>query len=459
MPYKGEFANKTAHIDFVKNPDVRAFLKSCEYLTQPSPEEAKRIVAPFREPPRPANISLPAHVLAVDGSPHEASHDALLPSTKIGFIKIGAVLFSLHEYGSLRSGRYVDPFRVARLQDNNASLTFVVPSSNIRIRGKKSVRDSFRAALDAQFLAEATRFDSDNFHTSLRSTLFHLAHRRPDDMGTGDPFRLKLHKCPTCKKGPIELEDKPEQQYCPHCEAEVYPTDCLRLWEEINDYQSNQLAITRLMMLLEHLLPIHYMRFIAEKDLSALSKMAFFVDGPLAIFGTAAWLHRSIMDYLAEMRNRLGRPVLMIGLVKTGQVVDHVNLLDRFIPKNRLLAIDDDYRYKYILAGRDPAGNGFGYETYYGQDFILKTQSGRTFVFCLPYPFPNKNLPGTSFLEKKVEWDQYPQLATVVHLIEQLESDLYRNAVVPIALAHRYTAISLRPGGKVLDLLLKKNLE
>lgn len=463
MPYEDEFAHKTAHMDFVKNPDVRAFLESCEYLTPPSPEEAERIVAPFREPPRPADVVLPTNVLAVDGSPHEASHDELLPSTKIGFIKIGAVLFSLQEYGSLRSGRYVDPFRVASLQDNNASLTFVVPSANIRIRGKDNVRDSFRAVLDAQFLAEATRFQPDNFHTSLRSTLFHLAHRRPGIMGTCDPFHLKLHKCPDCEQGPIELEDTLEQQHCPHCGAEVYPTDCLRLWEEINDYQSNQLAINRLMMLLEHLLPVHYMRFIADQALFALSKTAFFVDGPLAIFGTSAWLHLSIMSYLDEINRKLGRsnhpPVLMIGLVKTGQVVDHVHLLGRFIPPDRLFAIDDEYRYKYILAGRDPAGNGFGYETYYGQDFIFKTQSGRTFVFCLPYPFPNKNLPGNTFLQEKVNWNRYPQLATAVHLIEHLESDLYRNAVVPIALAHRYTAISLRPGGQVLDLLTKKALQ
>lgn len=41
-------------------------------------------------------------------------------------------------------------------------------------------------------------------------------------------------------------------------------------------------------------------------------------------------------------------------------------------------------------------------------------------------------------------------------MINLLESDLYENAVVPIALAHHYTAISLEPGGKVLDLLTKR---
>lgn len=43
-------------------------------------------------------------------------------------------------------------------------------------------------------------------------------------------------------------------------------------------------------------------------------------------------------------------------------------------------------------------------------------------------------------------------------LISHFETDLYKNAVVPIALAHRYTAISLAPGGHVLDILTKQSL-
>jgi hypothetical protein len=57
-----------------------------------------------------------------------------------------------------------------------------------------------------------------------------------------------------------------------------------------------------------------------------------------------------------------------------------------------------------------------------------------------------------------VKFDRYENLAKAINLINHFESDLYRNAVVPIALAHRYTAISLKPGGQVLDLLTRRNL-
>ena len=462
MPYQNEFARKTTHFDFVRNPEVQGFLANCEYLTPPNEEEALALTSVFQKPPRSPEVELPHLILATDGSYYEAALNDRIPSTRVGYIKIGAVLFSLKEFADLRDGRFVDPFKVASLQDNNTALTFVLPSANVRLQGYNSVRDSFRAALDQQLLSEKTRFNPKNFHTSLRSTLFHLASRRAGELGTGDPFKLKLHKCPTCGKGPIELEDKQEQQFCPYCGAPVYPSDCLRLWEEVSDYQSNGTALSRLVMILEHLIPIHYLRLIAQKAFLALTRIAFFVDGPLAIFGNAAWLHRSIMIYLYEVSEKLEKkgmpPVLMIGLQKRGQIVDYVHLIDRFLPSDSLFAIDDDYRYKYILANRKPSKNGFGFETYYGQDFIFKTREGRSFVFGLPYPYKSKEEPGSDFIHDKTNWHRYTNLGTAIRLIEGLQTELYEDAVVPIALAHRYTAISLQPGGRVLDLLTRRAL-
>jgi hypothetical protein len=49
-------------------------------------------------------------------------------------------------------------------------------------------------------------------------------------------------------------------------------------------------------------------------------------------------------------------------------------------------------------------------------------------------------------------------LAKAFSLIRYFEFDLYENAVVPIALAHRHASISLVPGGKVLDLVTRAGL-
>lgn len=302
MPYEGELASKAAHSDFLRNPDIQDFLKQCDYLTPPSDQEAEDLVSKFVEPPV-LNASLPSFVVAVDGSNYEAHIDDKLPSTRVGFIKIGALLISLEKFNSLRVGRFVDPFKVAELQDENAALTFSIPSANIRWGGKNTVRDSFRAYMDEQFSNVRTRFSPDDLSTSLRSTFFHLASLRPGKLGTKDPNRLKLHLCPSCGAEEIELQNVPEQQHCPMCGADVYPTDALRIWEDVNDYQSNQGAITILMMVLEHIIPVHYMRYLLKTPL-LLSEMAFFVDGPLAVFGSAAWIHHAIMIYIKEINKK-----------------------------------------------------------------------------------------------------------------------------------------------------------
>lgn len=462
MPYEGEFASKTAHVDILNNPDIKAMLGDCTFLKPPSDEEAQHLADQFIEPPSLEEESLPQFVIAVDGSNHEVSIDDKLPSTKFGFIKVGVVLIDLREFDNLTVNNFVDPFRVAALKNKNTSLSFFVPSANIKWQDHDNVRDSFRALLDHQLYDERTRFVEDDPRTSLRSTLFTLASLRPGEMGTGDDEKLKIHKCPSCGEGPITVEDKPEQQYCRHCNNKVYPADCLRLWEEVNDFQSNQTAITRMMMILEHILPAHYIRFFLKASLLSLTNVAFFVDGPLAMFGNAAWIHRSLMIFLENAKRKLARfnakPILMIGLQKSGQVVDYINFVDRFLPRNKIYCIDDEFRYKYMLGNRDPAAKTFGFETYYGQDFIYKTPSGKTFNFLIPYPFASKDLAHIDFNQAKTALDNYENLPRAIALINHLESDLYRNAVVPIALAHRFTAISFEPGGRVLDLFARHTI-
>lgn len=50
-------------------------------------------------------------------------------------------------------------------------------------------------------------------------------------------------------------------------------------------------------------------------------------------------------------------------------------------------------------------------------------------------------------------------IGAYVRLIEDFESNLYESDMVPIALAQKYTAISLQPGGKVLDILAQSVIQ
>ena len=463
MPYKGQMASKASHSDIVRNPDVNAFLSECRFLKDPDDEEIKRIIDSFDKVSVKELGDEPLYLIATDGSYYEASVNVRFPSTKIAYVKFGTILVKLSEYRNLahEGTHLLDPFKVATLENNNRAVTLTLPSSNVTLSGKKRVTESFRYALDQWFKDDRTQVDSSDPESSLIYTLAALEKKK--DRGSKQDGFIRVHKCPTCNSDKHRglLVPIIEPLNCPGCGAEIYSTDSLRLWEELSEYQSNTTALGRLMMMVEHLLPVHYIRYLLKHNPKILGETIFFIDGPLALFGTAASFHKPIMEFLFEANSTLaeqgiGAP-LVISLQKTGQVVDFVTAVEEKLERSSLLLLSDNYRYNYILNGRKSADICFGDETYYGQDFIFKTDNGSWFVFALPYPEKSKR-PVEGFVNKKERLDSYPQLEKALSVIQTFESDLYSNAVVPIALAHKYTSISLSPGGKILDFLSRSAL-
>lgn len=458
-----DMADKTTHVDIVQNPDIKTFLDKCNYMVPPTGNELAEIVSNFISVPS-WDKELPTKIIAIDGSSYEAMVNPQIPFTRFGFVKIGHLLINRDSFKGLNSGKFVDPFAVARLSEDNSSLLFSFPSSNMSYKGQKNVRDSFRLAMDEALYKQ--RFIESEPRTSIRTTLFHIAANRTGKLHSDIPNRLFLHKCPSCGAEMIEVWDIPENQKCPHCGENVYPSDCLRIWEEVHDAESNQLALTRFTNAMMHILIIHYIRHLQERFpnsyLGALSNLCFFIDGPLAVNGTAAWiksiLQKCIYDINEELRTTEMPPLMIIGLQKSGKLYDYIHLIGDAISPDSIYCVTDDFRNSYVDFNKTPSNTTYGNETYYGQDFLLKTKSGKLFVFTVPYPFPNKDNIAT-FKQEKSNIERYSNIGAYSSLIEDFESDLYESAVVPIALAQKYTAISLQPGGKVLDILAQSAVQ
>lgn len=453
--------DKTTHVEIVENPDVIEFLKQCEYMVEPSGAEAREIASLFSIIERKEE-NLPANIISIDGSCYEASLDEKLPFTRVGYVKIGNILIKREMYLGLENERYVDPFKVAEMEKVNQSTVFTFPSSNMLYKGKESVRDSFRVALD-DYLYKY-RNHPNKPETSLRTTLFKLAGYRKGLKSAAED-ELILHACPNCGVEKITVWDVEEEQFCPYCGNPVYPSDCLRIWEEVDDNGSNQSALTRFTNVVEHIFVVHYIRTIIEASpqsyIDAMSDICFFMDGPLAIFGNAAWVHGSIMKYLFDVNNVLEqhnrKPIMIIGLIKSGTVIDYFRLIQNELKENTVLCLSDEVRNRYVNYNRKASNSTFGNETYYGQDFIYKTKSGKLVVFDLPYPFEGKgNIE--QFIVEKAKMSNYINLNRCISLIDEFECDLYDNTVVPVALARKHTVISLRPGAQVLDLLTKRSI-
>lgn len=464
MPYNRESAGKGGHVDVVKNPDVQKFLNDCSCLVPPSEEEAKKITKDYvlwNEGIR----WLPNHVVASDASPYKEPIPGLFPSTQIGYVKNSMVIITVSEFDSLRpvNSNFVDPFRVAELHRSGDSVAFTLPGCNVRYKNSLTVKDGFRLAVYEQLSDIRTSWTNDDNYNVV-GTLLAI-----------DNGEVKLKNCPSCGgKEQFIFKKKEEVLRCSSCMQNVYITDVMRIHEQISDLGDNGSAITRFMNVVEHLIVASFIRLVCDRNPEQLSGMAFIVDGPLAIFGQPAKVHARLLKLYSKigltLKNKGLEAPLIMGVQKTGPAVEHAMALSRYIDKGAFRVIDDEYRHRYIAA-RSESSDNFGHETYYGQDFIYRTRNGKVFVFGLVYPFEYKTPPilfddeiknseaKRKFSREKVEIPRYhPLLGKAMNVLTHFELELYENAIIPIALAHRHASISLVPGGKVLDILSKKCL-
>jgi hypothetical protein len=456
MPYQNQFGSKTSHSDLVRNPDVQDFLSRCIPIREPTKAEIQRLTDLFAEPSYSSNAPEIRFVIASDGSLYHSAIDDRFPSIQVSYLKFSTILIEMTAFDGLEDSRtkLIDPFRVGALQQNKDTLSLVLPLANFRLPADRNVRETFRRQTEQFLGSTSTRFRANDWSTSLLATLAELALMR-DDGGTAEPT-IRIHKCPNdeCEQVDLHIDPKRDSWNCTMCGTELFISDCLRIWEGVNDLHANQEPASRFMSYLEHLLPIHYLRHLRNNSPNELANVAVMIDGPLAVFGNAAWLHGCIMRFYHSFRISRSMDVqhgpLIVGLQKSGYVVDFMNRVAQVIPPNRVFCISDEFRHEHLGVSR--SGNGFGSETYYGQDFVLKTESGKLFVFGLPYPFESKSRT-TGFFRLKSDMASYPELSQAISLIDNVATDLYRDAVIPIALAHRHTAISLKPGGRVLDIM------
>jgi len=342
MPYPREQAGKGGHADFIRNPDVERFLESCSYLREPSDREAEAIAALYQSAPGGETKMLPRDVVASDASKSDSPINDKLPSTQVGFMKISHVLIEMDKYDGLREpqGSIVNPYKVAAIHRGAAPITFTMPGSNIKYKGNDNVKDSFRESLYDQL---GLNRNADGRGLTLLQVLVEIF----DDA-------LEIKTCPACKASqPFLFHSKQTSCQCPACNKTVYATDILRLHEGISDFGDNASMMTRMMNAVEHLMLASFVLQVFKAMPQKLAEMAFVMDGPLAVVGEPAKLHGRIQGLIYKVNQYLvmaGLPqMLVLGLQKTGGLMDHAKLLERFLPNGSLRLVDDDYRNRYVV--------------------------------------------------------------------------------------------------------------
>jgi hypothetical protein len=388
----------------------------------------------------------PDLVLAIDGSHLEAMVENGFPCAEIGYVTVASVLIDLKKINELEKEEFIDPKKF-RDTEKASTIESVFPGCNVILGTEKNARNSFRRILFEELQSNTIFSECE----TLLGTYEYLFRIKQEHFG-GER---------NLPKSPIEGYEDEDMTYgygeytCPHSGEALFSTDALRLHSLMNNGTSNGELFGQTMSTFEKLWLIHILRSFEQKGwLSTLRRVAFIMDGPLAVFSTSSWLTKAIhyeIKRINDLQKQInGQDLLIIGIEKSGTFVNHFEsidttkdgLSDKF-PKQSALLLDDYYiKHNIIFSESDKP---YGQDTYFGRKFFYKTGLGQRIVSTVAtYNKNQANLTTANYY-------QFPRLADVMNLLDKVFSSRYPNAVSPLVSAHAEAAIPLNIGKRVFE--------
>lgn len=390
---------------------------------------------------------IPDYVIAIDGSYQPSKVENGFPGAELGYITTSAVLIIEKSVREFAKQEFIDPKKF-RETEKASSIETVIPGCNVVIEGEKSAKASMRKLLFEEL--QNTRVFEEG--ETLLETYEHL-------------FRIKLEKDKELgdrrkPKSPIDAVDQEMtydfgQYICPHSGEPLYSTDAMRLHELMNPSGTNGEMYGQIMQMFEKLWLIHILRSFEKKEwLNLLDRVAFVLDGPLACFSTWSWINKSIIIELARINNlqkkQTERDLLIFGIEKSGTFYNHFEEVDtkvdgttdRFSNQSAFLLSDDYIKRNIIFSESDKP---YGKDTYFGRKLFYKTKTGYRIVPVLAFFNDHQQNLETA------RTDQYPRLADLMNVLDELISSRYPNSVSPLVSAHAEAAIPLNLGKRIFD--------
>jgi len=396
--------------------------------------------------PRPEGTDRLTGVIGVDGSMMPVRVRDGLPSVHYGYAQAAAVWLDIEAMESQRAERFVDPV-VLHNAVTSALVSLDLPLSGAYLREGISIQDSWRERVDSLFRTK--KVEVNRLNQSLLRLLL-LVHGGP-----GRPAMTVPVNCPARRCGRRQVPVGASGMSCPGCGAHLFPADTLRIYEEVTEEGSNQVALGRLMQVIELLVLVGLTTLLWEQSRhDVLRSTLFIMDGPLAMFGPPAKLHDRAVTYFQQMiATTPGAGPYLCGVEKSGTVADYASALARHdaLHPGDLLVIDADVLAAVINAGHPIA---YGAETYWGRKFIYRSLDGRIVVISVP---PAAGQPYDDH-GGQPDPEAYPSLPAILDVVDRTGSSMYRDGLIPAALAHAKAAYPIGVGTDVLRLVARRRL-
>lgn len=443
MPFENEFAHYEPLRRILENSKVKALQSRLKVRSiSESHNEIKERLTELSKI-KPSDFQ-PDLIIAIDGSRHEVKIENGFPGAEIGYITVASVLLFLNKVREHSKQEFIDPKKF-RETEKAETIDTVFPGCNVIIDDETSAKSSMRKTLFEEFKNTSVFNGSE----SLLDTYEHL-------------LKIKIEKGKSEKPPVCPNEDCGEhftynygEYKCPHCKNTLYSTDAMRLHELMNPVGSNGELFGQIMSTIERLWLIHILRSFEKQNwIHTLRRVAFFLDGPLAVFSTSSWLTKSIVQELRRLNDitnqKYGQDLIILGIEKTGTFFNHFEELDTskegakdIIPVQSAFLLYDDYIKKNIIFSA--SNKNYGVDTYFGRKFFYKTLNGYRIVPNLAFYSEEQGNIKTALP------NQFPRLADVLNLLDKLVSSRYPHSVTPLISAHAEAAIPLNLGRKIFE--------
>lgn len=435
MPFESEIATGESLIALQKSPALRDF----EGVVVLRDDHAPRDPAPVVVVPR--SEWLPLRVVAIDGSSITHKVRNGFPGAEASIVMLSVVFIDVSKLATITPGEIPSP-RIFHEMDRAHTLDAVLPGSNI-VR-KTKVNDSpiqyFRASV---FDTLTGRLDKD--HESLLETARAITTGRTADI------HCPIEECKSKYKSAVG-EYKCD---CPRA-ATLFETDAFRFHERFNELGSNGEVHGEVRHVLEVLSLVNILRFFSRDDrIRYLKDCAFVLDGPLAVFGQPAWLApyvRAEIIKISEKARRVnGQDILVLGIEKTGQYVNHfadLDWTDEGGPRSKfatgtVLIPNSKYVNRNIVFRPEDAKPS-GADTYFGRKVFYKTKNSAHAVVNMA--MVNKQSEDFDY----VSLAAFPRLGDALNVLDHLSTYLYQDGFMPLVRAHAHAAIPLQRGTDII---------
>lgn len=445
MPYENEYATGESLWRLLDNESVKQFQGEILVRNAPQPHEFPPSLWIERSDD-PVN-----RIIAIDGSDviHQVQNG--FPKAEAALVNLAGVVIKTDELRAIGRDDIPSPSQL-RDMETVETMSAVLPGPNVV--GKTATQDTPRKFFRSTVRKELD-FKLDPDHESLLDTFLDVT----------KPARLRAtFQCPIV--GCNRRIPRPGCDTICSCDEQesIYSTDSLRMHERFYDNASSQQAFTAFRQVTEHLLLVNILRYFHRNcDPAMFDDIAFVMDGPLAIFGMSAWLKGYIQDEVARIHQDLleqgRRGLLLMGIEKTGEFVDHFEELDwlgadgsrQRLDNGTILVPTTEYVYRYI--NPNTTNKAYGEAVYYGRKLMYKNTVGQHAVVMTPIVNEEGGKRNSTGPEV------FPRLNDALNIVDSLYTHLYKDGFAPLVRSNAHAAIPLRIGHRILDSLFVQTEE